>query len=588
VTSACKIDRHLALGSRNGTIGVYDPEKYNRPICTWAPENGPVGDAITSILNLSNSMNNSNYFLTTGRNGAYCIFSFTFPEPKVNLVHQGAPPFGPMIEYAWFSGSDLILYGFKSKNFIVWNETKQYEIMNVECGGAHRSYAYSPTTGGDGAGYFIFTKASKLYLHAQFQPSHQIIQPGGHGREIKPSAVSPDGLIATGAEDTAIRIWRYRDGKVAVEKQFNCLTVVQKHTTGIQHLQWYGSNYLFSSGGNEEFFIWAVESIPGFGIGLVCEATCPDQSEEKDLRIMSFDVGSLPGSKHESEMLLISLAYSDSTIRCYMYSKAENFRLLAAGRYTSSCLTQLRHLKIEQKLFFLTAGTDGHVTLWKTTLPNHTKKDSNSEGNHLSQEGCAGFSGSDRANDSGAKSSNTRGCSQLRCSSKKDNQTYKFTMLSNHKLHQSSIKSLDIITKDNKIVVATGGDDNALGATVYDADNLEIKPRSTMLRSAHAAAITGLSFLSKSPSEYGDEMIIVTSSNDQRVKEWVLGIGVDSSLLNSSDPVNDSVQIRKVGDVFTSVADVGDVTNLIGGVAAGDSKKVLVVGNGMEVYEVSL
>ena len=513
----------LALGSRHGVLAIYNLKKYDGSICNWTP-NVHSGDAITSIVNLPNSMKDSKlHFVTTGRDGSYSIFCLT--GSKVNLLHRGTPPFGPMIEKAWFAGSDLVLCGFKSKNFIVWNETKQCEISSVECGGARRSYAYSPS-GKDGAGNFIYTKASKLYLHSQRQPSHQIIKPGGHGREIKTAAVSPDGLIATGAEDTVIRIWKYPDSPLTTEKHFECLAVVEKHTTGIQRLQWHGTHYLFSSGGNEEFFVWAVESIPGFGIGVVFEASCPDQSKEKDLRIMSFDVSSLSAFQDDCDRFLISLAYSDSTIRVYTYSKDQGFRLVVGGRYTSSCLTQLQHREVRgHELFMLTAATDGYLTVWKTTL-------SRQDGDRMSE----------------------------------------LVMLSNHLVHQSSIKALDIFTKDGRFVVATGGDDNALGITIYQAGDLDQKPQRVIVRSAHAAAITGLSFIGNDR-----ELRIVTSSNDQRVKDWSLTLG-------KSDPL-EGLELRKTGDVFTSVADVGDVTTLTGG--AGKANKVLLVGNGMEVYEVA-
>jgi WD40 repeat protein len=468
---------------------------------------------------------NYSYFLATGRDGTYSIFALdrAAANTAVRPVHQGTPPLGPMIEAAWFSGSDLILYGFKSKNFIVWNETKQYEISSVECGGAHRSYDYSPRQGSDGAGYFIYTKASKLYLHTQSKPSHQIIKPGGHGREIKACAVSGEGLIATGAEDTTIRIWSYG-------KQFDCLAVVQKHTTGIQHLQWHGS-YLFSSGGNEEFFIWAVEPIPGFGIGVVCEAACPDQSEEKDLRIMSFDVGEWNRSNTANDSkLLISIAYSDSTIRIYTYSKGDGFHLVVKGRYTSSCLMQLRHLEVHrQELFLLTAATDGNLTVWRTGM----------QANH-----------SNEASDSA------------------------LTLLTSHRVHQSSIKSLDITRNHSQIVVATGGDDNALAISVYE--NLDKVPRSVRLCSAHAAAITGLSFVSNSSTTDEEAQLrIATSGNDQRVREWRVRLGTRIP------------DITKIEDVFTSVADVGDLTSM-NSWEEREPKRVLIVGNGMEVYKASM
>jgi len=69
---------------------------------------------------------------------------------------------------------------------------------------------------------------------------------------------------------------------------------------------------------------------------------------------------------------------------------------------------------------------------------------------------------------------------------------------------------------------------------------------------------------------------VVSSGNDQRVKEWVIHI-----------PDGDgAVEIKEKGDVFTSVADVGDVAFLRGG-ERGEGNKVIVVGNGMEVWKVS-
>jgi WD40 repeat protein len=501
----------LVLGSRKGGLAIYDLHTFGNPICTWTADHTLAGDAITSIVNIPNPTADQgpDYFLTTCRDGTYSVFRFTSPSFELTLVHQGTPPFGPMIEAAWFSGSELMLYGFKSKHFIVWNETKQYEVSSVECGGAHRSFAYSPPKDKEGAAFFIYTKASKLYLHSQTKPSHQLIKTGGHGREIKACAISEDGLIATGAEDTTIRIWRY-------DMQFDCLAVIQRHTTGIQHLQWHGEHYLLSSGGNEEFFVWAVESIPGFGIGMVCEATCPDQSSEKDLRIMRFDVSKLK----DSARLLISLAYSDSTIRIYTYSKVERFRLIAKGRYSSSCLMQLRHLeRQDNEIFIMTAATDGYLAVWKFPL----------QSNHSSQDVSS------------------------------------LTLVSTSRVHQSSIKSLAIAKLRNQIIVATGGDDNALTVTVYQS--LDYASKSAILRSAHAAAITALSIV----SSCDERLIIVTSGNDQRVKEWEVHTNTEMPCF------------KKIGDVFTSIADVGDLVSF----ALRNDSKVLAVGNGIEVYNLS-
>lgn len=542
VTSAGMSNKIFILGSRSGSLAIYDPEHPEEPLTLWTSAKRHSEDAITSIIPIEplTPLSTINYFLTTCRDGTYSIFSYrtgdkTTPKTKdvkLQIVHQGSPPFGPMIEAAWFEGGDLYMYGFRGKNFIVWNETKQWEILSIECGGAHRSYAYLPVEGRHIGGQLVYTKASEMRYHRNINGSHRIMKSGGHGREIKACAVSTNQkFVATGAEDTTIRIWEYKGCNSLLKNQFCCKAVVQKHTTGIQHLQWYNSKYLFSSGGNEEFFVWAIETIPGFGIGIVCEATCPDQSEEKDLRIMSFDVSEYSFSNSDADdKLLISMAFSDSTIHTYTYSRDEGFYLLAKGRYTSACLMQIRHLNITgNEIHILTAATDGRLVLWTATC-------------HGTQEVSATFA-----------------------------------ILSTKTVHQNSIKSLDIIPSNDRFLVATGGDDNAFGISVYSKQNVLDAPVSFVVRNAHAAAITGICFVSAKSCEDGSQNVrVVSSSNDQRVKEWNISVHFE-------EEEECRVTIRRTGNVFTNVADIGDVVPLI----SGKEDKVLIVGNGMEVWKVS-
>ena len=127
---------------------------------------------------------------------------------------------------------------------------------------------------------------------------------------------------------------------------------------------------------------------------------------------MSFDVTALPSHDSDNEngeRLLISLSYSDSTIRTYAYTKTSGFTLLATGRYTSSCLMQLRHITSAESICILTAATDGNLTLWKA--PPMSKHNTDND---------------------------------------------QLTILSTRKVHQSSIKSLDMaITTDKKRIVCS-------------------------------------------------------------------------------------------------------------------------------------
>lgn len=353
VTSSCFANTKdlLFLGSRNGALAIYEHPASSTVDADLTPSFVSRGingrDAITVIENLprgSSTGDTGTYILTAGRDGTYSIHLIT-TEYRQNqdtsfgfqTVHTCKLPFGPNIEGACFNRitEELWLWGFSSKDFIVWNETRKTKVMNVECGGAHRNWAFLPGDDSDAGGQFAWTKASSCRIYSQPQASHQVLQPGGHGREIKAAAVSPaikllDGqfakFVATGAEDTAIRIFlapRIDDEAYIGPQSLECLGIFTNHTSGLHQLRWSpNGQLLFSAAGCEEFFVWHVRPAPCVKIGLVCEAICPLVTEVADLRIMGFDVMEMGSHDDEtggggspSHRYLLSMVYSDSTMR---------------------------------------------------------------------------------------------------------------------------------------------------------------------------------------------------------------------------------------------------------------------------------
>lgn len=351
VTSSCFLlsSKILILGARKGTLAVYGLSSDEKTKCTLTPkacfQRVQEGDAVTVILPLPNlHFHNevmATYILTAGRNGTYSIHGLNLQhdanvhhELRLETIHISTPPFGPNIEGAQFhpTSNELILWGFRGKNFVVWNETNQSETMTVDCGGAHREWTFFYHH--DDRGSLIWTKASKLSLNWQRQPSHRVITEGSHGREIKACATSSPidtgghskcRLVVTGAEDTDLRLFAYgEDAKSLVGSRFRWFGAFRKHVTGIQHLQWCGNaGFLFSGGGTEEFFVWRVRFVPGFGIGMVCEAEWPPMGELSDLRVMSFHVLEMNPEQGAIDMqnyFLISVVFSNSTVRVSLYN----------------------------------------------------------------------------------------------------------------------------------------------------------------------------------------------------------------------------------------------------------------------------
>lgn len=554
----------LIFGSRTGALTVYKPihagkTTFERTIRIERPF---TRDAVSSIIPLPSKGNSpAPYFLTTSRDGRYRIYEITthYSSVQSHLRHEAVPPLGPMIESAVFTPAtpsnppELILAGFRSRYFIVWNETRQLELANVECGGAFRSFTHRVDPSNPANVAFIWTRASRTCVYSQTALSQRVLKPGGHGREIKAVAASDAaGLMATGAEDTTVRIWKYQAGDTEglVRSGLKCLAVIEKHTAGIQCLKWASANYLLSSSGNEELYIWRVTRLDESayeGLAVVCEGVYPDKTRDGDLRIMSFDVEVLPSQeKIGNEVLCLSLVLSNSTLKTYRYCKNDGgFALLAQGRYTGACLMQVRHLRVaaeagEDGVHVLTAATDGHIVLWKVAAAV-------------------------------AHDDTTAAATRIA----------DYELVQVVRLHQSGIKSLDMrpsISQHGWIAV-TGGDDNALGYLSLSwspAQSCYVVGPRCLANGAHAAAVTGLCITGVDATappggETGSTVVnVCTASNDQRVKAWRIVLGGEAGA---------ATRVKLVQDRYSAIADCGDLEILNGG------REAVVVGVGMEVWD---
>ncbi|KAL8725118.1 MAG: hypothetical protein Q9166_007560 [cf. Caloplaca sp. 2 TL-2023] len=585
VTSACFLQelRVLMLGARNGAVAFYEvhagDEGTATEACSVLPDiHGK--DAITVLQCLPDQqVGQPFHVLTAGRDGHYAVHTVLKSIiddaaqtvlVKLHTVHRSTAPFGPNIEGAAFDEQthDLLLWGFRSKNFVAWNASKDIETMNIDCGGAHRNWSYNPRSNGSGGGILVWTKASVCNVYSQSSASHRVFSPGGHGREIKTLALSPalatlpDGskakYIATGSEDTAIRIWSYSLLVGELENGFRCLGIFRKHTTGIQQLRWSpDGSLLFSAAGCEEFFVWQVQPVPFLGIGAVCEAICPKVAEDGDLRIMDFALVEFPRyykdkANPPTEYYLISIVYSDSSIRLYRYPSTHvgrSFELLQTGAYTTHCLTAAAYLLPNNNSVLCTAASDGHVAFWPFKPLLQQPQDSPPKELH-----------------------------------------YYYSV----PVHQNSIKSMFTIPLSAlDVLIITGGDDGAIGITRRMFPSMQLYPvtKTLVIPKAHAAAINAVAYLriTSSRLRQGEQThTFVSSGNDQRVKTWAVSVKIDNKLsgrykaaelVKVLDGVIKNVDVRMLRDQYTCVADVSAVSRMEMEMGLG----VMVAGIGMEV-----
>ena len=570
-TSSCFLDTEawVVLGSRNGDIAIYDlAHTTPNSVFDVTPncyQNIHGEDAITLIQIVPPDISKivgRTAIITAGRDGKWAIHHVFHKSESSRLfvclqtIHAGVPPFGPNIEGAYIDSTteDLLFWGFRSKQFVVWNESQKTEIMVVDCGGAHRNWAYTHHQVGSGGGSFVYTKASVCHLYSQTQASHQVVQHGGHGREIKAMAPSPAiktsdsdaqlRLLATGAEDTTVRIFD-------LSANLKCLSIITRHTTGIQQLRWSpDGQLLFSAAGCEEFFVWRLQSTPLVTIGVVCEAQCPSVTEEVDLRIMDFATEEIrPHHDSDDSVVyepdyLLSVVYSDSSVRIFRYRTSSarqkpSFELLTSGSYTTYCLTQSAYIYIGKTLSGLcTSSTDGHLAFWPITpsslLSLYENNDADSPNQPLPLSRSLHYT--------------TR-----------------------IPIHQSTVKTLDTLTlSSSDTLIVTGGDDGAIAFTLVRVLNT---PSEVIfdsiplisLPSAHASAVTGLHILEDKPKSNSDHQRafekrrdrkgfkVASVGNDQRLKIWDVGTNTE----RVTEGAGEKMQVSKVADVHTSIADAG-------------------------------
>ncbi|KAK2794180.1 hypothetical protein FQN52_009262 [Onygenales sp. PD_12] len=557
-TSALYVEHksRLIIGSKTGHLAVFDLRRNIdshplAPILTVF--NVHDKDSITSITRLRQPSSNDEQILTTGRNGCYCIHTITTADdltspPTFQTIHKLALHFGPYIEGAYFEKAtkDLIIFGFRGTEFIVWNESTQTERAAIECGGAHRIWAYNCSHSDPNHENFVWTKASAFHLFTKTILSHRSVRIGGHGREIKATAISErpfniggekHKLLATGAEDTMIRISILDETNNAkTSGTFDCLRILKKHNAGIQHLQWSPcGNILFSSAGAEEFYAWRLRSIPGFGVGTVCEGECPKGESDSDLRIMSFDVIKLVSDEEADDSFLLCMAYSNSTVKLLTYASASpygTFRVIAKGQYTTNCPTQINFCESSSGLSLITASTDGHIATWDIS---------------------EALDGIFAITDDG-----------LKLHGAIPTEPRIITWQNKHCIHQSSVKAMEmtLLSQDEQLIVS-GGDDNAISISrLKIGSGLDSSPdvnsfSTVSLPEAHASAITAVSIVDE--CTWGLEtkgtvssFLIASSGNDQRLKLWSVDV-------DSTRPGEDGIGISQLQDAYTAVADISSI-----------------------------
>lgn len=443
-------------------------------------------------------------FWTTGRDGCYIQYRLRISQQSIENVQEtqlGIASQGDTVlathdmvlekiyrnrvtkgtlEGSILMDGQLLLLGFFRKNLFVYNEQMNFVMLAINCGGGHRRWGYAMEDAKLNKSSFAFIRKEVLYAYFRDTSSitegfkDSILQGNYHGREVRALRFLPllpadvEGnqpmLYATGGEDTILRIQQYLPGSAS---GYHTLVSIRKHTTVIKNIDYSQgiSSLLFTSGGLEEFRCWKIEAtapkVPGGLVNLNCleVASCHTLSQDIESRIMDTSVFAIDAQKG---LHIIGAVYSDAMIRFWLFDEvSRKFSLVADGTWHAKCILQITHLELNGHIYFYTSATDGRIAMWDIHDELYTaieKKDV------LELEP-------------------TKAAFRLS------------EPVFYYSAHMSGVNALEAVPykEDGRILVTTGGEDNAVSTAILKVENSHVKPMGppSIIPSAHASSVTG-------------------------------------------------------------------------------------------------
>jgi WD40 repeat protein len=515
VTTCFEVTNKLVfMGFRLSSLGVYDlgtgeELKLIKKIS--------LSDTVTSIKKLEEK-DDQVLLAITNRDGLYLYMRYNKLTNEHEFVHINNIRKG-FLEGSLHINSELIVYGFKSSWFYIYNESRDFEITYENCGGAHRIWKLFH----DDQGYkFIYVRDGTLHIRSvPNSPVPLSLSEGTHGREIRDIAIRdgcPKLLHLTGAEDTTMKLSTIDKTTGDVKNYWT----VRKHTSGLQKVKFLNEFIVASSSAREEFFLWKIDE--GFEYPLISNiGTLAPSSSNPDLRIMDFH-HQFVYQDNEAVGVVLANVYSDSTIKVFFFDfSASEFIPLLSGRYKTCCLWDIQILIHQNRVLILTGATDGHLALFDVTEEiQFPIVDSSLQFQKLDES----------------------------------KQLPRWSNIV--QVHQNGIKDLQVFNTENGFLVATGGDDNALGLVRFTVGD-EIESKVVAFEpSAASSTITAVSKIS------GDRIAVI--SVDQVTRLWSVAGG----------------KLTQLDHHYTTVADTGssDSVNVDG------RDYVLIGGIGLSLWEV--
>lgn len=466
--------KFLIVGDRCGNIHVF-VKGNTKPVKTFLKVHGRYGPTSITIK--------QDEFITTGRDGTIKYFALSENESCL-ATHMSSKD----LEFQWvekFIDRDQnVICGFKERIFVIYNVKNNLKLVLVPCGGGHRTWDVLRYVdkAGDEHIRLVYVKSNDIYIHT-FQMSKIVsrnVIASSHAKEInclKSFKIALDKTLTyyvTGGEDTTLRISSLRSERVFRDR------IVFRHLSNVRTLktlQQDDSVIVVSAGGRAQICIKLinfkkegkhVKMISQELIDHLIKGTDKQRKDNKswkdckidfdpETRIMDLEV------LQRKDEYIIFAGCSDAWLRVFLFKiKNNTFEAVSDLQHHKTCILKTKHVKFLNKDILVTCSTRGEVSLWDVTSV-------------VSWDNLKPFF-STRANKCGINSIDTQ------------------------------------TTADRELLIATGGDDNAIHLIVLEIPDNDLS--STHVKYTwstdkfHCSQITGVKLV---------DDCLVSTSIDQRV-----------------------------------------------------------------------
>ncbi|KOB73105.1 WD repeat-containing protein 6, partial [Operophtera brumata] len=462
------------LGDRCGGIHLYRKES-KVPLKSFSKLHGRYGPTSITII--------QDQVITTGRDRTIKYYKMTGNELTHTVTKE--------LDFHWVERflDQQIVCGFKEKMFVMFSLRTNETLLELACGGGHRSWDvlyYNQWNGINEKSFLklVYLKNSNIYTETvslgKIVPIR--VADGSHSKEInclKSYQIAGRTIFISGGEDTTLRV-----SSLDNEMEFNDL-VICKHLSSVRTLKTYTKTrdevLVISAGGRAQICINSFkfiqidrkdDMIKVEALDLVdymLKGTDKERKGDETWRNVSVDP--------EPETRIMDVDYiinkneytifagcSDASVRVLVYNDEKaTLKMICQSSFARACILKTTCIKYLKYDLLISCSTRGEVAFWNARNVNNN---CNFEPFFVTTTNMSGI---------------------------------------------NSFVTRNI--PDNRILIATGGDDNALHLNVLDvADRHNLSSmqvlHSLVLDNHHSSAITGLCLV---------DNLILSTSIDQRI-----------------------------------------------------------------------